>query len=124
MTQLQVTQAYKTLVELYRIKFPTQTSKPIYNLKNLCKDIYEFVTIEESKIIQSYNGTLNADGSIAFHGNDRKERMENCFNELNQLHETEVELAFSPITITKVESNNKPISGEDIETLEGFIIFE
>lgn len=124
MTQLQISKAHETLVELYKIKFPTQISKPVYVLKNLTKDTWEFMSNEETKIIQSYNGILNNDGSFLFSGENAKERYEKCFSELNQLHNLEVELAFIPITITKAESNDKPISGEMIEKLEGFVIFE
>lgn len=124
MKYIQISKAYETLTELGKIKFSFQTSREIYNLKKSLKDTAEFMSNEEGKIVQSYNGILNRDGSVSFSGDDKEDRFSRCFTEINLLHNLDIEFDFKSIIIPQTETNDKTISGEEIERLEGFVIFE
>ena len=124
MTQIQTNKAYLALTRLCELRFSFKKSRELYNLTILLKTIFDFGAKEEIKIIQNYNGTICDNGVISFEGIDKRERSQNCTNELKELQESEVELVFKPITLTEADYGNQEIIPSDIGNLNGFIIFE
>lgn len=104
------------------MKFPIKLSREIYNLSNILITHFEFSGREQKKIIDSYGGKINPDGSISFDGKD--EEMQMCLDDLNELMNSDVDINFRPITISEKDYSEEIISPSDIGNLDGFIIFE
>lgn len=124
MKQFQINKAYGALNRLLELKFPIKKSREIYILTNKLKEHCDFGAKEEVKIIQSYDGIINDNGSFNFDGENRNERAQKCISELQQLSESEIEIDFKTIIINETDYGIQTISPADIGNLEGFIIFE
>lgn len=122
MKQYKINQAYNSIKNLLDMKFPIKLSREIYNLSNILVTHFEFSGREQKKIIDSYGGKINPDGSISFGGKD--EEMQMCLDDLNELMNSDVDINFRPITINEKDYSEKIISPSDIGNLDGFIIFE
>lgn len=124
MKQIKINQAYSAFLKLLELKFPIKTSREIYKQSNILKEHYEFFTREQDKIILSYHGKVSANGLVNFDGENAEERSRKCFEELNQLNESDVEIEIKPILITETDYGDQTISPADIGNLDGFIVFE
>lgn len=125
MKQIKINQAYGAFLKLLELKFPIRISREIYKQSNILKEHYEFFVQEQDKIIQSYHGrVVNANGLVNFDGENAEERSRKCFEELNQLNESDVEIEIKPILITETDYGDQIISPSDIGSLDGFIVFE
>lgn len=124
MKQIKINKAYGAFIKLLELKFPIKISREIYKQTNILKEHYEFYVQEQDKIIQSFRGTIDANGSINFDGDDSRERSRKCLDELTQLNESEVEIEIKPILITETDFGDQVISPADFGYLDDFIVFE
>ena len=103
MEYMDLIRAREGLSILQTAKFPIsqlKTMRTIYRMNNEIADAMRFLADEERKIIAKYGGEVNDEGKIVFpQGDDPTDKAAQISDELEQLHESEVEWKFDKIEI-------------------------
>lgn len=115
-TQAEAVKAYLKVLEIYKQPMNPQISRKLYTLKNKLKESFDFQGDQETKIINKYNGTPLENGAFHFEGEGVIEKVT---EEIQELANTEVTIDMEPIDLL---SQNIQISGEDIESIQAFIV--
>lgn len=122
MKQGKITQAYKTVFDLYRVKgLPFGLSSRLFTLKRKLQPFVEHQQEQEMELLESWKA-LNPDGTI----NVTSENVNQVNAGLQEIQTAEVEWNEQPITITLNDDLTEKlgITGETIEQVEGFIEFK
>ena len=114
MKQRNAVLAYKMLATM-GTRVSGETAFALYGLKKKLKEIVDFQSEEEVKIVQKYGGEIAENGLVVIKEN-RKEFME----EWEKLGDLECEIEKISIPISQVPD----IKLDEIEALDGFINFE
>jgi len=121
MKQYQINRAYGALGRLASMQLPVRDSRNVYMLSKQLEDAYNFELEQEKKLLEKYHGVLDKQGGVTFSNTDDAQG----FNEeLNELHNIEVEVDFEPVTIQCDAMGNQTITPMDIACLDGFVLFE
>lgn len=119
MKQGRLIEAYKALETLKSNKLSTVTAMRLFKLKKALQPAYEFQIEREKIIFEKYAPEL-ADGVLKFKSKEDKMDFEAALSELSNA-ETGTEI--KPVHISANESTMQ-LSMEDVEHLDGFVIFE
>lgn len=119
MKQIQVINAYKALTNLSNQVLPIRISYAIHKLRKSLSTAWDFQVEREKYILEKY-GAHFENGMIIFSDPNVVKDFEMEFNELNQM-ESDFKLD-SPIIIPMAEGI--AITPNDIDALDGFVIFE
>lgn len=117
MTQKQIINAYITLVRLSSTQMSIRAARDLYVLRKQLEPTYQFCAEQEHLIVSKYNGqTVN--GTIVF---DDEESARKARQDLQDLHDLNVDLDFDAATINLNDIKDGVLSVNDMETLEGFV---
>ena len=98
----------------------TTTARKIFSLKKLLEPGFEFYAEEEKKLIDKLGGAISEDGTILFADEDGYKKLAEGRKEL---FDTEWDVPIDKPIIFH-DSEVVPVSGEDIEKLEGLADFK
>ena len=118
MTQAQAVKAYTTIIRLGK-RATGKTAFALFKLKSQLKDVVEFLSEEETKLIDKYNGSVDETGRVHI---EDAEKMKEFIREKSELDNIDIDAA-----ITTVNVNPDQIAGiniEEIEALADFVNFE
>ena len=119
MKQGKMIEAYKTLESIKGNKLSTVTAMRLFKLKKALLPAYEFQLERERLIFDKFAPELD-NGILKFKSKEDKQDFEAALTELSNAETgTEVE----PVHIS-VDEVSLQLSMEDIEHLDGFVIFE
>ena len=122
MKQGKITQAYKTVFDLYRVKgLPFSLSSRLFTLKRKLQPFVEHQQEQEMELLESWKA-LNPDGTM----NITTENVNQVNDGLKSIQDAEVEWNEQPITIALNDDLTEKlgITGEIIEQVDGFIVFK
>ena len=132
MKQLDITRAYNAAMQLNEARFPVSVARAIFDLTEKLRPHYNFHVQEERKILSEHPDYDPASGGISLKGKNDEERQkaieeaQAVSEALQGLCETEVEIDFEPVTISKdiQEQYSVALTPRDIGYLKPFIEFE
>lgn len=132
MKQLDITHAYNAAMQLNEARFPVSVARSIFDLTEKLRPHFNFHVQEEKKIVSEHPDYDPVNGTISLVGKTEEERQKvieeaNEVSEaLKNLCETEVEIDFDPIVISKdiQERYSVELTPRDIGYLKPFITFE
>ena len=124
MKQGKINVAFRVLCDLYRIKgLPFGLSSMLFNMKRRLQPYVEHYNETEAEVLEKWDaltptGMVRTDMAAADVAKINKE--------LDEIRSTEVEYDAKPITITLTDELTEKlgITGEIIEQLDGFVVFE
>lgn len=122
MKQGKITQAYKTVFDLYRVKgLPFSLSSRLFTLKRKLQPYVEHQQEQEMELLESWKA-LNPDGTL----NVTSENVNQVNAGLQEIQTAEVEWNEQPVTILLTDELTEKlgITGEIIENVDGFIVFK
>lgn len=121
MKQVKIINAYRTLMNMAGETFPLPVAYKLYKLRKALEPQYDFQTEQERAAVEEFNGHFDDETKkIVF---ESVEVGEKFIKKLEELANMEVELEFEPVTIN-MNDIRMEITPNDIEKLDGFIIFE
>lgn len=120
MTPAQIANAYKAVVRLSGSVFPYKTARSLARLKRRLSEEVDAVSAAERAIVENRGGNVKSDGGIYIKGNDEVDKL---VAELNQFRMQEDEVELPTVDISKYVDVLQ-ISPNDIEALDGIVIFE
>lgn len=97
------------------------TARKIFSMKRLTMPWFEFYSEEERKLVEELNGVIEEDGAILFP--KQEEGIRKLAEGRRELLDTEIDIDIDKPFIFR-DAENVPISGEEIETLEGLAEFK
>ena len=118
--QHQINKAYGALKRLEKMQLPVKAAYSIFMLIKQLTPAYEFELDRERKLLESYHGTMNQDGSIAFETSEDASRFGAEIEELNSL---DVDVKIKPVQINFDDLDQQTLTPYDISCLEGFVSF-
>lgn len=122
MKQGKITQAYKTVFDLYRVKgLPFSLSSRLFTLKRKLQPFVEHQQEQEYALLEEWNA-INPDDTLCI----TTENVNQVNAGMKKISESEVEWNEPPITITLDADLTEKlgITGAIIEQVEGFIDFK
>ena len=120
MNQKRAASAYIALFRLNDVQLNIKDAYSVYKMKKQLEDSYQFMTEQEQKIVDQYNGVILGNGNIQFASSEIAEKAK---NEMQALNDLEIDLDITPISITLDAIRDGMMSPSDMESLEGFVSF-
>lgn len=118
MKQKQVLKAYIVLISM-GTKATGKTALSLFRLKNRLKELVDFQAEEEVKLAKKHGGEILDNGTIKFDDDEQKRQF---LDEKAALGEMDIDPEIEP---ARVQIDAVPeITLSDIESLDGFVIFE
>lgn len=111
---------YNALSGFASVKMPVKVAWDIYKMSSELEDKMKFISNEEKKLIDTYKGTINDDGSIKF---TTEEDTKKFADEANKLHMTKIKCDFDKLKLTFDELENCKIEPKIISALSEVIEF-
>lgn len=96
-----------------------KTALDLFHLKNMLKESVDFQVEEEQKLVDEYGGLITDAGSIIIADKEKRAAFLKARKELGEM---ECEVKTDPVRVDL--DKNPDITMEDIEQLDGFVIFE
>lgn len=121
MTQGKINQAYNALAKLVGFQFPVKKAFEIYKLTKIVETQYQFAVSEERKYIEEFGGKINPDGTVSF---ETPEKFGAYQEKALALSEMDVEIDFTPVSLSEKDIGEQTITPADIYSLEGFVSFD
>lgn len=121
MTQLEINKAYPALMRLSGLRLPIKKARSMYEMAKLAENHFQFAVSEEKKYILEFNGQERPDGTVSFFSTEQFASYQAKITELNEL---EIEWQLEPVVLTEEDIGDQLISFADIDSLDGFVIFE
>lgn len=121
MKQSSINRAYAALVKLVDYKLPVRKAFEIYKLTKAIEAQYQFAVSEERKYIDEFGGKINPDGTVSF---ETPEKFGAYQEKALALSEMDVEIDFTPVSLSVNDIGEQTISPVDIYNLEGFVSFD
>ena len=118
LTQQQALTAYAILMGMGK-KATGEAAFSLFRMKQKLREIVEFQAEEEQKLVDKLGGKITETGQIIFAGDDEKRAF---IEEKKKLGEMKIDPAIEPIRIAP--DKIPEINMDEIEALQGFIIFE
>lgn len=112
---------YPMLQKLITMELPVKVSYQLYKIGKKVEDEKNFFIQEEKKLIEKYNGKVDAVGKIDFEDDKNRESFVKEYQELNNLEIKDLDSL--PIKIN-IEDLNIKLSALEISVLDGFIDFD
>lgn len=121
MKQYKIITAYNTVEEMRKkkVEYPSTVSHALFKLKKALQDQYEFQSEEEKKILNELKPDVDEPGKFNFHS---KENAELFLKKMEELGQLDVDLDYKKPTIKLTDS--LPMTIDEIEVLDDFIVFE
>lgn len=122
MMQGKITQAYKTVCNLYKAKgLPFSLSSRLFQLKRRLQPYVEHQKEQEIALLESWDA-INPDGTLRI----TTENVNQVNAGMNEIASAEVEWNEQPVVICLTDELTEKlgITGEIIEDMEGFIVFK
>ena len=101
-----------------RQKVKGRNALNLFHMKNILQENIDFQIEQEKALVEEYEGILSDGGTVLFNDADKRAAFQEAYKELQA---TECEVDADPITMS-IETI-PDITLEDIEQLNGFIIF-
>lgn len=111
-----VCSAYKALNKLIMRELPLRLGMSLYRLRESLKETYSFACLEERKAQEAFNVELMNGGNLHF---DSPEKREKYLDRIQEVLNTEVDIAVSPVDISEMSGNILVNLG----ALDGFVKF-
>lgn len=120
-TYQKVFNVYPMLQKLITMELPVKVSYQLYKIGKKVEDEKSFFVQEEKKLIEKYNGEVDAAGKINFEDDKNREFFIKEYQELNNLEIKDLDSL--PVKIN-IEDLNIKLSALEISVLDGFIDFD
>lgn len=117
-TQQQALTAYAILMGMGK-KATGEAAFSLFRMKQQLRDIVEFQSEEEAKLVDKLGGKITESGQIIFAGDEEKRAFIEGKKKLGSM---EIDPAIEPVRIAP--DKIPEINMDEIEALQGFIIFE
>lgn len=117
-TQQQALTAYAILMGMGK-KATGEAAFSLFRMKQQLRDIVEFQSEEEAKLVDKLGGKITETGQIIFAGDEEKLAFIEGKKKLGSM---EIDPAIEPVRIAP--DKIPEINMDEIEALQGFIIFE
>lgn len=121
MKQKQIVNAYKALSNMYKMQLPVREAHAVYMVRRQLEDQYYFQLEQERTLLEQHHGTINRDGDIRFGSKEDAQAFQAAITEMNDM---DIDIEVSPAHIQFERVEDIKVTPEDMERLEGFIIFE
>lgn len=118
-TQGKIVKAYKTIAKLSSGNMPLPVSYSLFKLKKVLANHFEFQIEKERELFAKYIPTQQADGSFTFAS---KADEQDFFNQITEISKLAVEVDCPVVTIPL--NSDIALSIEDMESMDGFVLFE
>lgn len=118
LTQQQALTAYAILMGMGK-KATGEAAFSLFRMKQKLREIVEFQAEEEQKLVDKLGGKITETGQIIFAGDDEKRAF---IEEKKKLGEMKIDPSIEPVRIAP--DKIPEINMDEIEALQGFIIFE
>ena len=112
--------AYSAFIALSQIRglVKGMDALHVFHMKNVLKESVDFLTEEEMRLVQEVGGIITENGMVTIPDKEKRDRY---LAERKKLDELPCEVGADPITI---QIDRCPdVTGEQIEMLDGFVIF-
>ena len=119
MTQKQVIAAYKALNKLSTQPMPIKTAYALHKLRRTLKPAWEFQCEQENILLDKLKPELLSDGQVRFNS---PEDLQEWNETMSQVSKIESDIEILPVTVVMDESMR--ITLDDMDVLEGIVIFE
>lgn len=119
MTQKQVIDAYKALTKLNTQPLPMKTAYALHKLRRALQPAWDFQVEQEGALFDKLKPTPIGNGALQFKSPDELKTWNQTIDELNAMPS---DIEFAPVTVTMDDAIS--ITPDDIDRLEGFVIFE
>lgn len=116
-THMQALQAFKTASEIGKKEMDAPVSLTLFHLKKSLQDAVDFVSQEESKLIESCSGTVTPEGTVKI---EDKKKLAEFIKKQSELYKMEYE--FSNKVNLSVSGLPK-VKESDLEALDPFVDF-
>ena len=117
-TQGKALNAYSTINRI-RNKIKGKDALNLFHLKNVLQENVDFQVEQERSLIEEYGGTVTETGAVLIEDKDKRLEFQQAYRELQEM---ECEVKTEPLTMSI--DRNPDITLDDIEQLDGFIIFK
>lgn len=117
-TQGKALNAYSTINRI-RNKIKGKDALNLFHLKNVLQENVDFQVEQERSLVEEYGGTVTETGAVLIEDKDRRLEFQQAYRELQEM---ECEVKTEPLTMSI--DRNPDITLDDIEQLDGFIIFK
>lgn len=121
MKQKEINKAYPAIMRLIEFKLPIQKARSVYNIMKKIREHFDFALVEEKKYVADCHGVMNQNGTVSFSNTEELDVFQKLITELN---ESAIEWSDKPVVLTDNDIGDQTISVADIQSLEGFVIFE
>lgn len=113
--------AFNAYLALCRIrgKVRGKTALDLFHLKNVLQEKVDFCNDAELQLVEDHGGKILDNGTIIIADPEKKKAYLKARQDLNDM---ECEINEDPVTVDL--EKNPDITMEDIELLDGFVIFE
>lgn len=120
MNQLTIANAYNTLTKLGNVQLSIPDAYAIFKLRKSLEDNNTFYTQKMRDIIIEHNGRFE-NGSFVF---DSPEICQQAKEALDELNNADADVEFKPVEIELAAIRDGALTPNDLENLEGFVIFK
>lgn len=110
--------AYLALARI-RSKVKGKEALHLFHLKNVLQENVSFLTEEEARLVGEHGGVITDTGAIIIADPEKRTAYQKARKELGEM---ECEVNADPVTVSL--DRNEELTMEDIELLDGFVIFE
>jgi len=110
--------AYMALNQI-RNKVRGKTALDLFHLKNILKENIDFLNEEEVRLVEEHGGKITESGAILFADKEKRGAYQKARTELGEM---ETEIKADQVTVNLEQ--NPEITMQEIEMLDGFVIFE
>lgn len=118
MKQQQALTAYTTIIGLGK-RATGKSAFALFKLKSRLKELVDFQSEEEMKLIEKHHGKLEANGFVTFEDDEERTKF---VKERGELAYMDIDPEIAPVTINPEQIPD--INIEEIEALNGFVEFE
>lgn len=91
----------------------------LFHLKNVLQENVNFLTEEEARLVEENGGVITDTGAIIIADPEKRKAYQQARKELGEM---ECEVHTDPVKVSL--DKNEELTMEDIELLDGFVIFE
>lgn len=121
MTNKQITGAYIALSRMGNMQFPLPVTYRLFLLRQKLKTQFDFCAEQEQAIISRHNGVPTNDGDYQFAD---KETTMATYTEMQELHDMDVDVELDPVEVDINQAMAGNMSMNDIQALDGIVIFK
>lgn len=120
MTQKQIVNAYLVLARMSSEQLPFKVAYGLFQLRKQQEPTFNFRMEQERLVVDRYHG-VPKDGIVSFSDQDDAKK---AYTELEELNNMEIQIDISPVSISADDIAQAKLSMNDIETLDGFVIWK